>query len=249
MSGLWRAGEQVLVQQGQAFVLLDPDGTLAGRFEPRTSSDEDDLWCTDHRVEGDRLVERTIIQRYGGEDRLYEEKVAVAGLRAVDDAETRRFTEAALGADAAAQQAAQREREREADARVTAIDGALGELGLGPDAARAQRELAGRVRRWNDQRAASLLRTLVLLSRARPGPAVIAAFTRACLLACFLDDVPALPAGGVQSPNPALRAAVSAHADALEGDAEGQELADAPRNASAFRRAAEALRVAAKLLA
>lgn len=246
---IWRAGEQLLVQRGEAFFLLDPDGAVAGRFEPRTSSDEDDLWCTTHRVEGDRLVERTIIQRYGGEDRLYEEKVVVTALRADDDEQTRRFADAALEADAAAQLAAQREKERVAEARVEAIDGALGELGLGPHAARAQRALGERVRRWNDVRAASLLRTLVLLSRARPGAAVTAAFARACLLACFVDEVPALPADGVHSPNPTLLAALEAHAQALDADAEGQEWADAPRNATAFRRAAEALRVAAKWVA
>lgn len=245
---IWRSAEQVLVQRGEAFFLLGPDGAVAGRFEPRTSSDEDDLWCTLHHVEGDRLVERTIIQRYGGEDRLYEEKVVVTALRAVEDEQTRRFADAALGADAAAQLAAQHEKDRVAEARVEAIDGALGDLGLGPDAARAQRALGARVRRWNDGRAASLLRTLVSISRARPAAAVTAAFTRACLLACFEDDVPGLPARGVHSPNPALCAAISAHAAALEADAEGQEWADAHRNATAFRRAAEALRVAEGLL-
>lgn len=244
----WRSGAQVLVQRGESFLLLEPDGTVAGRFEPRTSSDEDDLWCTLHRVEGDRLVERTTIERFGQEPRVYEEKVVVAALRAVADEETRRFVDAALGADATAQQAAQREQDRVADARVTAIDGALGELGLGPHAARAQRALGARVRRWNDERAASLLRTLVLFSGARPGAAATAAFTRACLLACFVDDVPALPVSGVRSPNPALSARVEAHARDLDDDAEGQELADAPLNANAFRSAAEALRVAARLL-
>jgi hypothetical protein len=245
---IWRSGEQVLVQRGESFFLLDPDGAVAGRFEPRTSSDEDDLWCTLHRVEGDRLVERTLIQRSGGDDRLHEEKVVVTALRAVDDEETRRFVAAALGADATAQQAAQREQERLAEARVAAIDGALGELGLGPDAARAQRALGERVRRWNDQRAAALLRTLVLISRARPGAAVTAAYARACLLACFVDEVPSLPVGGVHSPHPVLSARIAAHARDLYDDAEGQELADALRNASAFRRAADALQAAAKLL-
>ena len=147
---IWRSGEQVLVQRGESFFLLGPDGAVAGRFEPRTYSDEDELWLTLHRVQGDRLLERTVIQRYGGEDRLHEEKVVVNALRAVDDEETRRFADAALEADAAAQLAAQHEKDRIAEARVEAIDGALGVLGLGPDAARAQRALCARVRRWND---------------------------------------------------------------------------------------------------
>lgn len=246
---MWRSGEQVLVQRGEVFVLLQPDGAVAGRFEPKTSSDEDDLWVTLHRVEGDRLIERTTIQHGGLEERVYEEKAMVTALRLVEDEATRRFVDDALGADATAQEAARREQDRVADSRLAAIDGSMNELGLGADASRAQRALGERVRRWNDTRAAALLRTLVALSRAAPGSAVTAAYSRGCLLACFVHELPAVQSGGGRSVNPALAAEIEAHARSLDDDADGQDQADAPRNASALRAAAEALRVAVGLLA
>lgn len=242
---VWRSGDRLLARRDDAFALIQPGGTAATWFTPRSFSDEDDLWVTTFVVVGDELVERTVIERYGVE-RLHGERVVVMGLRSVDDAESHRLAATAFhAADAHDQVLA-----READARVTAIPGSLDELGLGADAARAQRLLCKRIRDWNDPRAATLLRTLLDLARARPAPAVIAAYARGCLCACFEVEVPELRAAPATQPPPssALAREIEAHAAELECAADGQEAVDAMRNAAALWSAAKALRVAATLL-
>ena len=120
-----------------------------------------------------------------------------------------------------------------AEGRVTAIDGAYEALGVEP----AQAALRRRIHDWDDQRAASLLRTLIALGRARVEAAVLEVFARGCLLACFESPADASTAASQGSPRPELAEEISALARALEADAEGQELSDALRNAAAFRRA------------
>jgi hypothetical protein len=242
---IWRAGEQVVARHGDSFVLLSARGELVGRFAPSSFSDEGDRWRTAQRVVGTELQERTTIDRRSGEARVYEEKVLLRGLQPVDDEATRRLVAGALAAVESASARAQAERERVAEGRVTAIDGAYEALGVEP----AQAALRRRIHDWDDQRAASLLRTLIALGRARVEAAVLEVFARGCLLACFESPADASTAGSQGSPRPELAEEISALARALEADAEGQELSDALRNAAAFRRAAAELRRAAELLA
>ncbi|MBK9030996.1 MAG: hypothetical protein IPL61_06620 [Myxococcales bacterium] len=245
----WRAGELILARRDESFALIEPGGTVARWFHGRTFSDEDDLWVTRHLVVGDALVERTTIEHGGDPARVYEEHVVVADLRVVADAQVDRVVAAALAAADVAAAAHERARARVADARVTAIAGAEDELGLGPDLARAQRALCHRIRTWNDERAARLLRTLLALARARPGPAVITAYARGCLLACFEFGAPELIAAAPTAGHAALAATIAAHADELDQAADVQEQADAGRNAAALWSAARALRAAVALMA
>lgn len=244
---LWRSGEQIIAQRDEAFVVIE-HGAVSQRLEPRSSSDEDDLWRWAYLVVDDRLVERTTIQHAWDEERVHEERTVVGGLRTVDDDETRRIVKAALTIDAASRSELERADERRADARVATIIGAVDDLRLGVDAARAQRVLIERIRRWDDRRAAALLRTLIELARAHPDAAVIAAYVRGCLFACYSLESPEPSAAVPITPMPALARAIEAHANEIEVDADGQEQADAPRNAAALWNAAKALRHAAALL-
>lgn len=241
---IWRAGEQVVAKHGESFVVLSPRGEVVGRFAPSSFSDEDDLWRTVQRVVGTELQERTTVDRWGSEERVYEEKVLVRGLQPADDVETRRFVEAALAAMDSSSARAQAERERVAQARVTAIDGAFEDFGVAP----AQEALRRRVHDWDDGRAARLLRMLIALGRARAEAAVLEVFARGCLFACFESPVDSARVASRGAPRPVLAAEISALARQLEADAEGQELSDALRNAAAFRRAAAESRRAAELL-
>lgn len=245
---LWRSSEQVLIQRGDSFLLLGSTGAIQAHFEPRSFSDEDDLWRTDQAVEGDRLIERTTVQHAFNEPRVYEEKVLATGLCPASDRATRALAEAGLAAHAAQVEQAIAAREREAAARVDAIPGARDELDAGAEVARAQAALRERVARWGDDRAAALLLTLNTIVRAKPDAVVIKAYVRGCLSACFAFDLPALPTTPVRSSNPALAKELAAHVLRLEQDAEGQEYADANRNAAAFWTAAKALRWAAACL-
>lgn len=245
---LWRAGEQILVKRNGTFVLIAPSGEISASFTWQSYSDEDDQWEWTHQVVGDQLVARTTIQRGGEDVRLFKEEIVVDGLRAVDDAPTRQFADAALAAADAARDAQQQADERAGEARVAAIPGALDDLGLGEELTRAQRALCQRIRQGEDARAAALLRTLVKLAGVRPSAAVISAYARGCLRRCY-QSAPELPeAQEASTPNPELAREIEAHAKELDEEAEGQMAVDANQNAAAMWSAAAALRVAARML-
>ncbi|MBL0217875.1 MAG: hypothetical protein IPQ07_28850 [Myxococcales bacterium] len=245
---LWRTGEQILVKRNGTFVLIAPSGEIAASFTSRSDSYEDDLWEWTHQVVGDQLVARTTIQHGGDDERLYKQEIAVDGLRAVDDAATRQFADAALAAADAARDAQQQADERAGEARVAAIPGGLDDLGLGEELTRAQRALCQRIRGGEDARAAALLRTLVKLARVRPSAAAIGAYARGCLCACY-QNARELPATAEPAtPNPELAREIEAHAKELDEEAEGQMAVDANQNAAAMWSAAAALRVAARML-
>ena len=239
----WRAGDRVVVQRGEAYLLLDAKGAVLERFAPRTFSDEDDLWITEQLFVGDRLIERSTVE-HRGVPHVRDEKVIAEGLVAIEDP----FVDAAIGADDAAQVKARQERARIAELRVTAIEGALDDFGLGKDFARAQAALLHRVRVWDDKRAAGLIRTLVVLARARPSEAVVVAFTRGCLLAAFEYGAPKLIAEQSPTPNPELAARLEAHAKSIDADSVHQSEIDARHNAISLGGAAVALAAAAKML-
>ncbi len=122
------------------------------------------------------------------------------------------------------------------------------DFGLGEELSRAQRALAHRVRTWSDERAASLLGTLVTLAQSRPPLEVVSAFARGCLLACFEHGIAVVP---VARPTPAtspLGLLLEQCALELEADAETQDAVDARGNATALWKAAAAVRAAGRLL-
>ena len=122
------------------------------------------------------------------------------------------------------------------------------DFGLGEELSRAQRALAHRVRTWSDERAASLLGTLVTLAESRPPLEVVSAFARGCLLACFEHGIAVVP---VARPTPAtspLGLLLEQCALELEADAETQDAVDARGNATALWKAAAAVRAAGRLL-
>ncbi len=248
---IWRVGARLLVAQGEStFVLVDASGAVADRFESGSFSDEDDLWLWDHVVVADRFYKRTTIERYGGTDQ-HREELLLEGLHPADDPETRGLVTAALASDRVARAAAVSRAERAADARIAALGVPLDERDLGVDLARAQTALIRRVRAYDDALAAALLRTLVIVVRARPGPQVIAAYARACLFACFDDGAAAVPLPSVVDVPSAgtgpLADALAARARDLEAAADGQERADALHNARAYSQAAHAALVASRL--
>ncbi len=248
---IWRAGARLLVAQGEStFVLVDASGAVAGRFESGSFSDEDDLWRWDHGVVADRFYKRTTIERYRGTDQ-HKEELLLEGLQPTDDPETRGFATAALASDRVARAAAVSRAEREADARIAALGVPLADGDLGVDLARAQAALIRRVRAYGDALAAALLRTLVIVVRERPSPAVIAAYARACLFACFDDAAAAIPLPPamdipLEGTGP-LAETLAARARELESAADGQERADALNNARAYTQAAHAALVASRL--
>lgn len=240
---LWRTGEQVLVQQGDSFVLVDATGSIVMRFDPRATSDEDDLWQTTYQVVGDALIERTSVQHGDLEPRIEDAKV-VRGLRVARDPEAAQLAERGAE-DARATEARDAQR---AEARLAAIPGARMDLELGPEVARAQAALCARIHAWDDRLAAGLLETLLELARARPSAPVLVAYARGCLLACFELAVPALVAATPIVGRPELAARLTARALELDAAAERQDAADARANARAYRDAAASVRVAAGLV-
>jgi hypothetical protein len=237
----------VLVQRGERFVLLDAEGVVVRTWKPSVVSDEDDLWTTEYFVEGDALVERVTVEGPHAERPRRNEPV-VAALRTADDELTHVFVARAFAADDLKQVHAEAVRASQADARVAAISGALDDLGLGEDVARAQAALVHDVRVWGTERAAELLRTLVTLARTQPRPDVLAAFCNACLNACSGRGTPGLPRAEGSLPTSALGLVLEAHGRSLDEDADHQESIDARESAMALFRAANAMRVAARLL-
>ena len=242
---IWRIGERFLVERGPAFALVESNGSVAQWFEPREYSDEDDLWRWTHVVVGDRFYERTTIERFGRETAC-DDRLVLGGLVGADDRETRAFIAAALRADRVLRDEARLGADREGEARVKAIVGALDDRGLCGELARARDALAERVRAYDDRLAAALLGTLEAVARARPGAAVITAYARGCLLACFDSRVPELHDGEI-APLPELASEMAERTRELQDAAESQEYVDALANARAYRRAAEAVGEAARL--
>jgi hypothetical protein len=241
---LWRSNEYVVTVRDDLFFVISLTGEVITKLEPRSYSDEDDLWTWRATVEGDRLIQRTTIEG-PHRDELYEEKVVATGLQPASDSATLLLVQSALAkADAAAEQA-RLERERAADARVDAIEGARSDLGAGPVVKRAQGALEERIRSWGDERAGRLLRTLIKLTRAGVSAEVLRAYSRGCLSACFAVDLPPLPGEAKLAPNAELAAELSARAKEVERDGDGQENVDALNNARALWTAAKAIQWAA----
>lgn len=241
---IWRIGPQFLVQREDAFALVEPTGNVVRRYAPRMASLEDELYRTHFTVRDGELREHTTVERTGAAPRISFVPV-LSGLVLDASADTARFIATALGDDAVVQEEARLQVLRDAEARITAIAGALADLGRGPHIARAQSVLRRRVYQWADDHASALLVTLIALARDAPDHA-LAAFANGCLHACFERDVPAFLHGPIV-PH-ALASRVAAHAVALDRAGEEQEWVDAHGNAVAYHHAADAIAIAAELL-
>lgn len=241
---LWRSDRLIVALRNETHLVFTLAGERIGAYGPRSYSDEDDLWRTFQLVEGDRLLERTVIERRG-QPEPYDEKVLATGLSPADDEATRALaTRAFERLDGDLVDAAS-EAQRAALARVDRIAGARDDLNAGPLVERAQLALRSRVATWDDRHAASLLRTLIDLVHERI--AAVEPFARGCLFACFEYSVPEVPAPP-ETPHAAFFERLTAHADKLDALANAQERVDANANAAAYGRAAEAIRSAAARL-
>ncbi|NUP06275.1 MAG: hypothetical protein HOW73_09475 [Polyangiaceae bacterium] len=248
MTTIWRAGTELLVADGEAFALIDATGEVTKRLERRRQySDEDDLWTWEHVVENGRFIERTTIERFRAATVDVREEVLLEGLVPIGDDETFALVEAALVREANARKRSDTVTRRDAERRVEGIDGALDDYQLGTWFARAQSALIRRVRTYADEYAMVLLRTLVSVARAQPGPAVIRAYARGCLLACFeRGELPALPEDEAATVHP-IADELMARALDLEQWGEAQSAVDARLNAETYSRAAHAVALAARL--
>ncbi|HEY8074045.1 MAG TPA: hypothetical protein VIF62_08050 [Labilithrix sp.] len=234
---IWRARDRLLVESTAKYSVLDPSGEVERRYAPHQVSDEDDLWTYEYAVVGDSFVERATVRHFAStrtdEERILEE------LRAAEDDATRAFVVAALA----------RAKERRSDhERVKAIDGALETFGLGEAFSLAQAALIGRVREYGDHVAEALLRTLVAIGRRKPGPAIVAAYARGSLLACFARGAPELVDGPPEDIG-SLAVEIAARARDLAERAAEYQRAGATVAAEAYARAAEAIARAAAVRA
>jgi hypothetical protein len=243
---IWRSGSQFVVEQGDAFLVIDATGAITKRFEPSSWSIEDELGEIHFTVSGKVLWEHTKIQVYGRDERV-EDKAALDDLAVDASAETRRFIATALGDAAVGREERRIADQRAADARVAAISGAREDHQLGALFARAQHALADRVHAYADDLSAALLQVLVELGRARAYGPALHAFACGCLHAAFTYDVPELDEAE-PAPSPVLAARIRPLVTLLEQAAESQEWVDANLNAAAYWRAAKAISEAAHLL-
>jgi hypothetical protein len=247
---IWRAGTQLIAVDGDTYARIDASGGLVERYyRLLRSSDKEDLFTTEIEVKGDVLCERTTHLCCGAEwTETVSEAILLDGLKPADDARTVAIVAAALTSDAATRAEEAERREREADARIAAIDGATAQHGLGADFEDAQKWLVHRIRAYEDQRSAALLRTLVAIAGARPPAPVIQAYVRGCLLAAFApgEPPPPLPDGEPTDAGP-LAEELAARARELDVEAGFQGWADASETARRLREAARAVAQAARL--
>ena len=246
---VWRTRDGFLAKYGGDFIAVSPEGLVVRWFGSRAYSDEDDLWRWQHLVIGNGLYERTTVER-GPVVTKSEDQLVVDSLVSIEDRHVTELVEKALATDRDAREQETLRAERAGDARVAAIVGGLRDGELGPELVRAREALEARVRAYDDRVAARLLGTFVLVARVRPGPGVESAYARGCLAACFqsaADEPDGGPAGTPpQEPQAALEAELALRAAELEQEAEYNEYIDASRTATAYFRAAAAVREAAR---
>jgi hypothetical protein len=243
---IWRSGSQFVVEQGDAFLVIDATGAITKRFEPSSWSIEDELGEIHFTVNGKVLWEHKKVQ-FWGRDESVDDRAALDDLVPDTSAETLRFIATALGDAAVVREEKRIADQRAADARLAAIPGARDDHQLGELFARAQHALADRVHTYAHDLSAALLQVLVELGRARAYAPALHAFACGCLHAAFAYDVPELEEAE-PAPAPALAARIRPLVTLLEQAAESQEWVDANLNAAAYWRAAKAVSEAARLL-
>jgi hypothetical protein len=230
------------------YVQIDAQGKVTGEFHVSTWSIDDELSVQAYAVLARELRERTERTFFGSRDQESSEKTVLAGLRDVDDRKTLDFLEKALADEERRNDDHAALLRREGEARVAAIPGATDDPGYGADYLRAQEVLRDRVRSYDDPLYAELLRTL---GRFGSGPA-LDAYVAACRQAAFDPTVgrrakPSAPRGKTSGRRD-LQKTLNAIQGRLREQAEGQEQADAPQNAAAYRKAAELVGKAMELL-
>lgn len=96
---IWRVGADLLVRLAFGhFVVIDPTGAIVRRYD--SGSEPDGLYYTSYYVVRDRLLTTFSIPE-ASDTGEYDPDVVLDGLVLAEDADTRRFVEAAFG-DAAA---------------------------------------------------------------------------------------------------------------------------------------------------
>lgn len=237
----WLVGERIVAVTPVEAAIIEPSGAIAARYGERSFSDEDDLWRWRYLVVGDALVEQTVVERRGVPE-LHATRTIIEGLIPADDPAVQAFAQAALVGDDARAAAATAARKRELEANVAQQIGPL----AAPELVRARDALTTRIVRYDDPVARALVPTLGYVARVAADSAAARAFARGCLHACFADATDEDLAGEpIHAPE--LAAALVAHARALAQAADDQENVDAPNNARAYRRAAQAFQLAARL--
>jgi hypothetical protein len=247
---IWRTRDGYLAEHGGGFVVVSGGGVVCS-LGARAYSDEDDLWRWEHLVVGNGLYERTTVER-GPVVIKSEDRLVLDGLLAIEDPHVTELIERALAIDQEAREQEKLRAEKAGDARVAAVVGDLRDGDLGPDLLRARDALTARMRAYDDEIAARLLGTLVSVAHVRPGSAVETAYARGCLAACFQPEPDAGEGEAActsPQPQPELAAELTLRAAELEQEAEYRDYIDASRTASAYFRAAVAIREAARIVA
>jgi hypothetical protein len=235
------------------YVKIDAQGKACGEFNVSSWSIDDELSVQAYAVIAGELRERTERTFYGSRDQeSSEEKTGLTGLRDVDDRKTLAFLEKALAAEQLRVDDHSARLRREGEARVAAIPGATEDPGFGADYLRAQEVLRDRVRSYDEALYVDLLRTLGLLGN---GPA-LDAYIAACRHAAFDPTVnrkkkrpkeSATSQRNTAAPRKLKETLATLQRQLLE-QAEGQDQADAPQNAAAYRKAAELVGKAVELI-
>jgi hypothetical protein len=238
------------------YALVDPEqGRVVEQLEAWTQSIEDERWAAIHAVAGDRLEQITLIERYGADTIETRRRTRVEGLRAAGDPASRAIADDAVARHLAERTAARDRAAQAGNERVAAIAGALDDLGLGPDVARAQARLRERIAWYDDILSADLLPMLVdLAARCRAAPAALpamSAFARACRHQCFdkPEPAPARSATALDAGRDPIVQRLAGLEQKLLQHAEWQEDIDAGSTARSYRDAAAAIHEAAVLLA
>ncbi len=241
---IWRVGTGFLVSDG-GYTVIDATGAVTETYGDSDWAVEEDLGKTTFLVHDGQLIEHVVIEHWGynGDDTVTD-TVILDGLVEDPSEEAARFVATVFGDHNVRIEERRIRDQREAEARVDAIEGAHERLD-DPEDERARSKLVERVYRWADERATELLRTLIDLVRDQTYREALDAYVRGCLLACY-EPAPALVEGAPSDSSFAAR--VTELADRVKRDADYQSEIDANANARELWAAAEALRACARML-
>jgi hypothetical protein len=240
--GFWR--------ELREYVQLDAQGKVTKEFKVSTWCIDDESSVSAYAVIEGELRERTLRTFYSDSRPDLETETAVlTGLSEIEDLKTLAILEKALATEKQQIDDHAARLRREGEERVAAIPGSTTDPGLGADYLRAQKVLRDRVRSYDEALYIELLRTL---GRFGSGPA-LDLYVAACRHAAFDPTVNrkkkrTTKPVATRRHSAELRKALGALQRQLLDEAEGQDQADAPQNAAAYRKAADLVDKAAKLL-
>jgi hypothetical protein len=241
------------------YLLVNEQGEVINQYSVTVWSIDDELGSTLITVDGETLLQ-IVVRAMAGDEPTLSEQILLTGLKPADGTADRTLERVALQRldDLAAR------RRQEGEARVAAIVGA-DDGSTGSESFRAaQRALRQNVASYGDPLSAELLAALVRFDELYNAAPIIEpaleTFVAACRRAAFdrtlqgdtdavheLSGLPWWTAKDIEAARklvPVLRDLEAA----LDGAAEGQEIADAPRNARAFTAAARGVARSRKML-